>query len=358
MLDVDHEPQAHDAGDADHAAVTSWMYASSSVGSRDETRPTAVPFSCERIACVSSRPGAVWTIRSCCLLVLLDDCRADAVERQHPLDGELVDPEDLHLDDAAGLDSGLELLRRALRDDLAVRDHGDPVAERVGLEHVVGRQQHGLARLGQRGDQRAQLACADRIDPDRRLVEEEHRRVVQEAARDVQPLPHPAAVALDPLLLAALQADEVEQLVDAGPLAAGLDGVELGEVAQVVETREPLVEAALAPEHVADPLADPARVLDDVPAEHARAARRRDQQRDQHLDRRRLAGAVRAEQAEELALADREADPSDRLDVVRPAPDCARRDPVGAVEIDRLDDVHGPSLRDSRDIRQAEAGLC
>ena len=30
-------------------------------------------------------------------------------------------------------------------DDLAFRDHGDPVAERVGLEHVVGRQQHGLA---------------------------------------------------------------------------------------------------------------------------------------------------------------------------------------------------------------------
>ena len=104
--------------------------------------------------------------------------------------------------------------------------------------------------------------------------------------------------------------------MDAGPLAAMVDGVELGEVAQVVEGREPFVEAALAPEHVPDPLPDPARVLDDVPAEHARAARRRDQQRDQHLDRRRLAGAVRAEQAEELALADREADPPDGRDVM------------------------------------------
>ena len=56
-----------------------------------------------------------------------------------------------------------------------------------------------------------------------------------------------------------------------GALAARLDGVELGEVAQVVECREPLVEAALAAEDVPDPLAHPARVLDDVVAEHARA---------------------------------------------------------------------------------------
>ena len=42
-------------------------------------------------------------------------------------------------------DARLQVARRALGDDLALRDHGDPVAERVGLEHVVGRQQHGLA---------------------------------------------------------------------------------------------------------------------------------------------------------------------------------------------------------------------
>ena len=41
-----------------------------------------------------------------------------------------------------------------------------------------------------------------------------HRRVVEQAARDVQPLAHAARVALDALLLAARQADELEQLVD------------------------------------------------------------------------------------------------------------------------------------------------
>ena len=70
------------------------------------------------------------------------------------------------------------------------------------------------------GDQRAELARADRVDADRRLVEEEDRRIVQEPARDVQPLAHPAAVALDALVLAALEPDELEQLVDPRRAAA------------------------------------------------------------------------------------------------------------------------------------------
>ena len=42
----------------------------------------------------------------------------------------------------------------------------------------------------------------------------------------------------------------------------------------------------------------------------------------EHLDRRRLAGAVRAEQAEDLALLDLEVDPADGLDL-----------PVGLVQV-------------------------
>ena len=49
----------------------------------------------------------------------------------------------------------------------------------------------------------AEVARADRVDADRRLVEEDDGRVVQEPARDVQALAHAARVALDALLLAA-----------------------------------------------------------------------------------------------------------------------------------------------------------
>src|SRR6185503_16861648 len=266
-----------------------------------------------------------------CLVAVLDGDRRDAVDLAERLDLAVLDAVHLDLDDDAVGHLLLEVARRPLRDDPPARDDGDAVAERVRLEHVVRRQEHGLARLLQAEDRLPELTRADGVDADRRLVEEDHRRVVQEPAGDVQPLAHAARVALDPLLLAALEPDELEQLLDPRPLAARLDAVELREVAQVVERREALVEAPVAAEHVADALPHPARVLDDVASEHPRLPGCRDEERDQHLDRRRLAGAVRAEEAEELALLDREADAADRLDLERAAPERAGGRPVGAV---------------------------
>ena len=208
-------------------------------------------------------------------------------------------------------------------DDAPLRDHGDPVAERVGLEHVVGREEHGLPGRDQVGDRRAQLARADGVDADRRLVEEHDLGVVEDAARDVQSLAHAARVALDALLLPALQPDELEHLVDAHALRLAGDAVQLGEVAEVVARREALVEAAVAAEDVADPLPHLARILHDVAAEHASVPARRQQERDQHLDRRRLTGAVRAEQSEQLTLLDGERDPADGFDLERLPPEHA-----------------------------------
>src|SRR5205085_10741438 len=105
---------------------------------------------------------------------------------------------------------------------------------------------------------------ADRGEADRRLGEEQHRWVVEQAAGDVQPLPHAARVALDALLLATGEPDEVEQLGDPPLLLAGGHAVELGEVAQVVETGQPLVDTSIAAEDVADPLPHLAGALDDV----------------------------------------------------------------------------------------------
>ena len=89
----------------------------------------------------------------------------------------------------------------------------------------------------ERGDRRAQLAGPDRVDADGGLVEEEHVGVVQQAAGDVEPLPHAARVALDPLALATGQADQLEQPPMRAFCSRGGHAVELGEVAQVVERR-------------------------------------------------------------------------------------------------------------------------
>jgi hypothetical protein len=65
----------------------------------------------------------------------------------------------------------------------------------------VGGEQHRLAHLGERGDGGAQLAGADRVDADGGLVQEHHRRVVQQPPGDVQALAHAAGVALDPVVV-------------------------------------------------------------------------------------------------------------------------------------------------------------
>ena len=165
---------------------------------------------------------------------------------------------------------------------------------------------------------------------------------MQETPRDVQTLLHAAGVALGPLVLAPLQPHELQQLLDSLLLETGWNAVQLREVAQVVVAGQPLVDAALAAEDVANPLANLARILDDVSAEHPCRARGRNQQRDQHLDRRRLAGPVRAEQAEELPRLDREAHPANGLDLLRPATNRAGVRPIGPPQLVRLDRSHGP----------------
>src|SRR5207302_10967110 len=91
---------------------------------------------------------------------------------------------------------------------------------------------------------------------------------------------------------------------DPGAALARRNPIEVGEVAEVVERGEAVVEAAVAPEDVADATADVPCLAADVEAEHPSRARGRQQQRRQDLDHRRLAGSVRPEQAEQLAALD------------------------------------------------------
>ena len=66
---------------------------------------------------------------------------------------------------------------RVERDDPARVDDRDPVAEPLGLVEVVRREQdrHPVA-VAQAGDHVEQLVADARVEPDGRLVEEEHLR--------------------------------------------------------------------------------------------------------------------------------------------------------------------------------------
>ena len=228
-----------------YASVTSATYASSSVGSRAGRGRRSRRRGGRGSPASARARGAVWTTQHLRLLALLDRDRRDA--RRARAGARPRRPSiavDLDLDHASGRRRGsFSSLRRALGDDLALGDHGDPVAElrrpRTCSASSAGR---SCRPAVSEAIVAAQLAGADRVDADRRLVEEDDRRVVQQPARDVEPLAHAARVALDALLLAAREADELEQLGDPRLLLARRDGVELGEVAQVVEAGEPLVE--------------------------------------------------------------------------------------------------------------------
>ena len=148
----------------------------------------------------------------------------------------------------------------------------------------------------------------------------------------MQPLAHAARVRLDALALPAVEADELGQLADPRALVAGRDAVDVGEEAQVVEAGEPVVEAALAAEDVADAAADLLRLPCDVEAEDPRLAGGGQQERGEDLDRRRLAGAVRPEQAEELAGSDLEAEVDDRVDLADVPAHDPGRDAVRAAQ--------------------------
>ena len=84
--------------------------------------------------------------------------------------------------------------------------------------------------------------------------------------------------------------------------------------------------------HVADAMARLQIACVERPAEQQRFALAGRQEPGQHLHRRRLAAAVRADKAEDLAALDGEADPVDRSEIAEPAGEIARRDDRLAVD--------------------------
>src|SRR5262249_5923974 len=89
----------------------------------------------------------------------------------------------------------LQFARRTQGGDLAVVDDGQPVAQPIGLVHVVRADENReIAFAAQLLEQLPDDATALRIEPGGGLVEEEDARAVDEAARDLEPAAHAARV--------------------------------------------------------------------------------------------------------------------------------------------------------------------
>ena len=159
----------------------------------------------------------------------------------------------------------LELIGRALGDHLAAVDDRQPRGELVGLLQVVGRQQHGLA-AAQRASARdllPHLGADLGVEPGRRLVEEQHLRVVDERHRDVQPPLHPARVAARDPVGRVRQPEALEQLAARRSSAPPAHAVELTLEPEVLAAGGLDVDPRALRDH-ADRAADPVGLRDHV----------------------------------------------------------------------------------------------
>jgi hypothetical protein len=140
-----------------------------------------------------------------------------------------------------------------------------------------------------------------RVEAGGRLVEEEDLRLVHQAAGDLDAAPH-AAGEIHHLFVAPLgEVHGFEQLVDQLLALRARHAVELREDDQVLFDAQLGVARHRLRDH-ADGAAHAVGLLGDVESADAGHAAGRRQQRRQHADQRRLAGAVRSEQAEDFAL--------------------------------------------------------
>src|SRR5436190_7723718 len=95
-------------------------------------------------------------------------------------------------DDVPYPDLPLELVRCPLREDAPGLDEGDLVAELLGLTHVVRGQNDGRPLLPPEGGDLGTQADRDvRVEAQRRFVEEQHLRVIEQRLGHGQPLLDP-----------------------------------------------------------------------------------------------------------------------------------------------------------------------
>ena len=192
---------------------------------------------------------------------------------------------------------------------------GSPAVAELRLVHVVrGHEDRRSLRLLQGADVAPDRAARLRVEADGRLVEEQHARRMQQPAGDLQPPLHAAGERQDRVVAAVGEADHLEHLIRPGRDGGRVDPIQLGVEPEVLRGGHLHVQRRVL-EDQADVAAHVVAPADDVEAADARDPGRGLGQRAEHVDRGALAGAVRAEEAEDLARRDGERDAADRVDL-------------------------------------------
>ena len=207
-----------------------------------------------------------------------------------------------------------ELRRRALGDDPGlVHDH-QPVAQLLGLVHVVGGEDQRHTLLFEPEQSIPQHVPRLRVETGGRLVEQQHLRLVDQAAGDGEPALHAAGQRVDLGVAPVAELHEVEQLL--GPLPDNrLGQPEVAPVDQQVFPDGQLhVQRVLLRDH-AEPAPDPGAVGGRIQTEDPQRAGGDRGDAADHPHRAALAGPVGTEEPERLAVPHLDVDPVHRGEV-------------------------------------------
>ena len=207
-----------------------------------------------------------------------------------------------HADGGVAGGAAHEVLHRGVGDQPAAADHDQPLGRQRDLAHQVRGDEHRAALGGKLLQQVADPADALRVEAVGRLVQDQRGGIAQQRGGDAEPLAHAQREPADPLAGDGLEADQPDHLVDA--IAA--DAMGLGLRQQVVVGAAAGVDRSRF-EQRADLVQRRLEGAIGAAVDRRPAGRGPVEAQDQ-AHRRRLAGAVRAQEPGHDARLHREAE--------------------------------------------------
>src|SRR6516165_4928111 len=204
---------------------------------------------------------------------------------------------------AAAKHLAAELGHRTHQRDLAGAEQGDSVADALHAFEQMRGQKHRHAFGLEAADDAEEFRGRVRVEAGCRLVENGDLRSLHQNLGKAKALAHAAREGGNALLGVLGEPYPLERVGDALFALGEAEADQARGVAEIVGGAEPVVEADHV-RQVADAALDRERLARRIEAEHAHLAAGDFRQPQQHQDGRRLAGAVGAEQAENLAAPD------------------------------------------------------
>ena len=196
--------------------------------------------------------------------------------------------------------------------DLALVDDGHVIADLLDQLHDVAGEQHGRAGAGQPRQQPADHVGGDRIHALQRLVQEQHRRVVDQGAAERGLLAHAGGIVSDQPLGISGQVQHVQQLRRPRPRLGDGQAAQPPGVLQHLLAAQPLEQPGLGRHHPDDRLGGN-RVRPHIQPVDQDLAGIRPQQPGHHRQGRGLPGPVRPDEPGQRAGRDLQIDPGHRL---------------------------------------------